>query len=208
MRICREQCKKENRLGKHGANLTSSKLELLDQLKSSLRLVKVSASASHGRESQSTGSRVDLARSTACFCLSTFSLLVSHVCQRPIKRRPTALFSSHSFEPFRSQLSDPFSLIIRCLWNLRSAFRKAEAGTLLGSYLQSTGIRDISGAIVNNKLKAGQELGRHVHWLSQDGTFSMKHSHREITCFREREQRRPPPPLDTQTGRQCRSPFY
>jgi hypothetical protein len=37
VRICREQCKKRIVCGKHAANLASSKLELLDQLKSSLR---------------------------------------------------------------------------------------------------------------------------------------------------------------------------
>jgi hypothetical protein len=80
VRICREQCKMRIVWGKHGANLASSKLELLDQLKSSLRLVKVSASASHGRESQSTGSRVDLARSTACF---SFYFLTSSLSRLP-----------------------------------------------------------------------------------------------------------------------------
>jgi hypothetical protein len=118
VRICREQCKKRIVCGKHAANLASSKLELLDQLKSSLRLVQGFRFPLPRRESQSTGSRVDLARSTVCFCLSIFSLLIFHVCQRPIKRRPTALFSSHSFEPFRSHLSDPFSLIIRCALEL------------------------------------------------------------------------------------------
>ena len=150
--------------------------------------------------SQSTGSRVDLARSTACFCLSVFSLLVSHVCQRPIKRRPTALFSSHSFEPFRSHCLTRFHSLSGAPWNLRSAFRKAEAGTLLGFYLQSTEIRDITGAIVNNKLKAGQELGRHTlvvaGWKFLYERFSPR-----ITCFREREQRRPPPTYSRHTNR-------
>src|SRR5205814_457657 len=65
---------------------------------------------------------------------------------------------------------------------------KAEAGTLLGSYLQSTGIRDITGAIVNNKRKAGQELGRDTLVVAGWNFLHERFSPR-ITCFREREQK-------------------